>query len=1497
MNNQKPHITGYEKGMNKDINVESLPENAYVDAQNFRLFTTGDGASVGGIQNIKGTRLEYSFTNEDERIIGSTQLRDALIVFTAVSTEEPSTGRIYKLEFDFETEGVTVDLLYESDDLQFTAAAPIEAIAVHETNFIQRVYFSDFVRPTRSMNIADPLLQDLPVSAFNLFPSPPIKKPQIDSISALGLLPVGVYNYSYYLVTPGGQKTLLAPVSNQIHIIEDDEAEGSTASYQGTFTEPGNTIFASKSVRITVDTSSLEAGQFEKIVFVAIFLEEVGGTPSIYEFEEKVLSGTTQEAVHSGAEDQLTITLADFLSEQYAFITNKTFSIKDDTLFVGNVKTPGFTLSEEDAANLQTLRYDRFQNTYEDPYQNPFNDESGLDFGSNPDGDYNYWLNNYQYMFQPDGTTIGGFAPYLSYTFTLEDVRGFQDELGTLVENIETSQNYSLNDEYTEVNRSFPNFASPYNRTLRGYKRGEVYRFAIVFYEKETGTASPAYYIGDIKFPELSQPFGTEQPGGVKDIISPFTGQPTGQTFDHYAVSKRVGTSSSSLLYNLGLEFSFNFPDSILDSIRGFQIVRVPRTPLDRTRLCQGVISKYYNIDVIALNQENTWGGGNHWPDREGKSTTFCPMAELPSLYGHLNRFIVHAENEGANFGATPGEHVDIGFNFLGGNTPSIDGFHNGVTDYPYVDYQSMFSTPGLVNFFTPEVSYDYGLPGLRRGTDFLKTVGIYTSTQKRSDEQCQLGGIGTDRGLGHTFQENFLTGSNDLSGYNGFRPFISSEPTVGAGFVRFRPTTDSDADNRQFRTKAMDTNRLGQLGTQSSADDIANPTSAAFNLEEAYELIEGYRVLTSGGPTRGSGFNTVGGMELTKKCFQSGNPFGYHTRKARLAKEGKSAVISLIENYTEPAQYLGSGLFVGRTLQFDSANTNTTPSGPGYAPSYVSRGDTFIVEHVRRVGEQYKGIGADAVATNTFITCSDPVEIDVDNPTQPSSIKVFQGDTFVTLYQFMKNFWNNHYTDNTIWSGAGAPGGQELQQAYNGSNSSTYEIVTIPVETVVNIELGSGTTRSEGATFNEQSYRVQEYPDYLGYGNDTSGGRSRFFHQYDGVFSEETVSKRFFALPPGQTQAETHFDVRTHYSATKTLGEERDSFSDFAIADYKDLDPQYGPINRIMNFKDTLYAFQDNAVGAYLINTRELLSGEQGAALSIGTGQGISDYQYVSTEYGCIHQYAVTKTDSGVYFLDARRQKFFLLGEGLTDLSEVLGMNDFLRSNIPNSFLLTREEGGDNPLLYTGPHMTYDPLNKEVWLTAAEILRPETATQPQQVRGFTLCFSEPLKAFSSFYSHLPNIYLQSRRRVLSPNPQIASDLYQHDVGDYGVFYDADPEESSITIRVNSLAVANKIFRFLEYNSIVKDFSIPSGPVVQDQGLSSILIQNDYQNSGKVSLDERQKRRFRKWRVKLPRDINSQNALGRFRGTYFDVTLYFDNSVNLSLMLERIMSYYDVHIF
>jgi hypothetical protein len=51
--------------------------------------------------------------------------------------------------------------------------------------------------------------------------------------------------------------------------------------------------------------------------------------------------------------------------------------------------------------------------------------------------------------------------------------------------------------------------------------------------------------------------------------------------------------------------------------------------------------------------------------------------------------------------------------------------------------------------------------------------------------------------------------------------------------------------------------------------------------------------------------------------------------------------------------------------------------------------------------------------------------------------------------------------------------------------------------------------------------------------------------------------------------------------------------------------------------------------------------------------------------------------------------------------------------------------------------------------------------------------------------------------------------------------------------------------------------------------------------------------KFRKYRVKIPRDQQE----GRFRSTYFKVSLYFDNSVNLSLTLQRIMAFFDIQTY
>lgn len=1556
MANQEPHVSSYEKGMHKDLNVETIPSQAYEDAQNFRLFTSGDGASLGGIQNVKGTKLVHNLP-DGERVIGSTQLRDALIIFTAqTSGTEGQAGKIYKVEFNFQDETVDVSLIYENEGLKFSAAYPIEALAVFETRFIQRVYFSDFQNPTRVINIADPNVQDLPIGSLSMFPKPPVKKPNINAILGGGTLPSGLYQYTYYLVTPGGQKTTTAPPSYQIHIVTDSEETGNTSLYDGDFTAPGETINSTKSVVVDVDTSTLTPGQYETIVFVAIYIPEFGAQPILYEFDNRLLTEDSIISVtHTGTEEVGDIPFEEFVSERYAFYTNKTFAAKDNILFVGNVKTPSFVLSSEISNGLLTKRYKADQSTYNDPYVNPFNDETGVAYGENLTGDYEYWAANYQYMFQQDGTTIGGESPFVKYKFTLEHQWGSNNSLYGNIPNSGGNYDYSLVPGITDTNKSFRNFASPYNRFLRGYKRGETYRFGIVFYSKVTGDPSPVYYIGDIKFPEMSQKFGTEMPGGELEIINPENLELTGQYFDHYAVSKRVPGVDKSVLYTLGIQFDFNFPAEITDNISHFQVVRTKRTQTDKTRLAQGVVNKYYNMNVNELKEAPGAGAFGRWGDNESilGSILLAPIAEMTSVYGHLNRYSSHNNQETDGGAEYKGEHGKYG---LGHIFPSIsqpfDAGYDGGDPYSwYVYYQSMFSTSLVLNFYSPEISYEYGIPGFNQGQDYFKSVGLFADTVK---QQSQGSSFGPNKW--GSIKRLRPSDVDQLTGVQALRPYLGADSYNSGDFFKFE-TYDSNADSeREFKTLARSTDRLDKLG-------ITDAPIPAHLLIESEEKIKGWRILRGLSFRRDTPFN-VAGIPIFKTAFETGNPFGYFTKQARLAKDGKSLVAVLDGDITNADDFFTKGRFVGKTLEFDSQNNPDAENGYNVAPSFdfeqPGEGNAFIVDYVRKLNEQYGGVGEDAVSLNTFIACSDPIPAEVDNA------KVFQGDIFVTMYEFMKNFWNNDYSDGLVLGEPALDSG--VDQAWNGDNSSTYEVVTIPVETTINIEVDSGTKYSEGATLEGVSYRTQEYQTSLARFNDTTGGKNRLFHQYDPIYSEEQVSKFFIPLPVGQATPEVNFDVRTYYSGTKQLGEDIDSWSQYGLFNFKDIDTQYGPLNRLINFKDEIFGFQDNAVVSYQINTRELIASEQGSPLTLGTGTGIQDYMYLSTQYGSINQYGILKTDNAIYFIDANRQKFFAIaGKGVTDISETKGLNNYLRTNLKGLATLTREQGGDNPLLGIGSHLGYDPVNKEVLITVLgnrsgynldtnyglnnafeqsafspevevivvngqlytavqgaeftnelsqtflELAQDSTITPLQplpmpvtrftnsisnllratSIGGFTAVFSEPLTVFSSFYDQVPTHYAIGNKKVLSPDPANFDKLHLLDSGDYGKFFSMDPKDSSITITVNGQPLINKILRFIEYNSIVKD----NDDLIQELGLSSIRIFNDYQDSGIVQLDARQKRRFRKWRVKLPRDQKSNNQLGRFRGTYFNVTFYFDNSVNLSLMLERLVSHFDIQMY
>lgn len=154
----------------------------------------------------------------------------------------------------------------------------------------------------------------------------------------------------------------------------------------------------------------------------------------------------------------------------------------------------------------------------------------------------------HQFKYQADGSTLGGEGPLFSYTFDTQNLTfgaGVAKAPGNHPEVVDTP--------------SYSNYLNySYCLDYVGYMRDEIYRFAVVWYDKKL-RPSYAYWIGDIRMPTYleSNPFGTQYQG-------------------------------ESLYINFVLDVS-SVPQGFLKEISGYQIVRARRKNADKTIKGQGL--------------------------------------------------------------------------------------------------------------------------------------------------------------------------------------------------------------------------------------------------------------------------------------------------------------------------------------------------------------------------------------------------------------------------------------------------------------------------------------------------------------------------------------------------------------------------------------------------------------------------------------------------------------------------------------------------------------------------------------------------------------------------------------------------------------------------------------------------------------------------------------------------------------------------------------------
>ena len=1599
-------------GLMQDTAFDSIKSELYIDAKDVRI-TTSEGESQGAITNMVGNEQAFIVPQNDsgtqlglKEIIGVATIREKIIIFT--TDNSGNNGWIYYVEYDLQTRNInalTPLLIYDSngspEELLFKKDWPIEATGRFESECTQRIYWTDYNNFIRSLNIADfgttssPITTD--ISVVDIFPDVTYTQPILLNVGAGGgNIKAGMYQFAYRLRTDDGKTTLISPPGNIMHVIGASE----NASPSGKMMGSRKGTITGKTITLRIDTTNY-VNIFEYIELIGVFYEDYDGTPEIFTIETNVIdpNGTFIDIVYSGNEESITTILPiEYAVKIYPFKTAKTMVPKDNSLVIANIKQSFFSIQDLLAANEefnpQTYRYDSGGS----PQGPTADDATKFNVKYNADRQWmGVWHTAEQYKYKLNGTTLGGqslatTAPIgtgainISYQFTLkkrlldtgQEPRYKNNWLGP------NTTDSSYNDGYTYYNKSYDNDGSTYITGLsRGYKRGDTYRFGIVFYNKK-GEASYVEYLGDIKFPDISD---------KDDVLR------EGQYYFPVAIDTTpvtLGNNHDTSGFDVGLDFTLDFSScpSILTQISAWQIVRVPRDIEDKRRICSGIGRTVKNTSVGEVTKTQI-----EW---DFQAPNDEPISH-PYFHSHFRDF--HGGTSGLS---TTGSVMNGQWTTFSSNQMKLGIQNTGSTFYQTSDPD--YINDDYILLYSPEISYNwevsnsiptgvgedlgilvtgsYGLfagdPTNINGNWAARPVNWYGEEIDHTDKPDELFGkngtmVEVGRKLRSTTPIDRETALGDFDGV--------TYPIVQRGIEYFRGVRDCFFMSNGF---AHEKYAMGQEAAQAVCMR-AYATTAVNGTTVRY-----LRNLYAECNQPGDSSNISNGFRLNWPDNRDNTAL---SRGARCLAIGTKAIFTDFQGNTAvPAMdghyFRTYGQGVGTPEYWPGVMKDSIPVEPLYpycfplnaAPGIYNQYNGIALDPIYTTGEFessilatpvfdlyayrseiYGGTSQSALENNIFIPCSAVIE-----PTNVTDVKIYGGDTFIGMFELVIN--------------SAVLDGQPFAYGTGGNSNEAFnenrlETIVFPVETGMQLELVWGDTPQKGAQQfwgsdtldrlrqengnlsqggGSSTYAPQVNNDGTGSTNAYTGVSGSDIEQLEGplynpVYNlDNSKSALAFFVKPATLGDCGIDDTRAYLSDTKINEESIDSWTIFRTENVYNVESLHGPVNKILNWNDTVYFFQDRAVGSYSINPRAVTTTEDGQPTQLGSGEGFAHHKYFSTEFGSIHQWAVKATDQGIYYYDSIHKKIFKIGsEGNQPLSEIKGMHSFLEP-IDGPILLRKLDtpiGGDNPILNRGVIVERDKINDEVFFTFRgfkkyspfgylgnggtvtylpdeRVFIPDTEPTPDEgeyyqvgdtlvrtddgggfegnrtklIAGstridneFTLVYDELAGQFSSFYSTTPPIYIENGDILISTNPTDRKTTFTHNKGNWGEMYGA-VKEAYVKLVINPNADINKVLRFIEFNSIVND----NEDIAVDRVLTitAFRLQTEYQDTTKTAFSATTiKRRFDKWRVKIPRDQLSADKRGRLRSTYFILTLYYDNTYNKELILNRIMSHYDIQIF
>lgn len=1286
-NENNSQTNTFTEGMNSDTSDMLLSNSQYRHAQNLRYVTDVD-SNTGELHMIEGSKQWASLDPKKYEILETTQLRNLGVLVVRNINKDGSTAGWSVWTCDVSTDEHDLKCVFSTEDttrVVANAVRRLSLVTVYENVHNQKLYIADGVGPILFVHLNNLLVdggsgsQDISgdISEVEAYPSVTFTKPIFTGIG-VGSLGPGLYQYCYQLYDKKGAQSEMSPITKKIPLYVETPQSGQYSNGTTGFNVEQEDATGNKSISVKIIIPSPCPFDFIRIYRIHYTHNGQNGTVEcIYDSE---IEGATE----IDYTDQGGVVLSTLTNEEFNMLTGthiipKVIESKNDYMFAANVVDLGNVVEDPELLNYKadTKAYKKDGTTYLSE-----NNESAWDL------QHRYTVED-AYVYNYDKTTLGGGGgddDNISWKFIVTKLLGdVNDNDSCIKPNRSSGFDYSNVEGFYVTDEGFSTTAQTFDLSdeLRISDTNDSYGNPGVSYSLKTLRRDEIYRFGIILYDENG---GHTNVKWIADIRTPST---------EYCKTFDVDSNGVLWVYSLGIQFDVkNLPEHCA----AYEIVRCSRRDSDVVTVSQGVLSR-------PIQKVTNFNGD----DLDDSKTPFTPTGWLMLTdYATVPDYKHYGSDKAFQYKTATNFSIKILKAQIDDSNDPYKTYDGNLNTFQFVSAETTYVGDSV------NIAENYTLQPLQYIYPYVNNATSYPGHVSFGNQYTHLP-LGFNRSTDNPYYVS-ESGNNPVIIYNRYGDGTRSD-VIDAYYNGEKPTKslENDKDRYQYvklyetsNDEQLDEYKIDSGSTRFTTEESVDPVSSDTTTSIFGTTYPGSFLL---GP-RGNFINCICGGYCQDSAWSEPD---------WAIRGGEEHFPQYMFDDDEIGHRCGFMIGIGGpcmviTTKQDASSIIDICNNKRGAAKF----GTFLCNIRNSSALPYGGQLKAAIKTSTYTSFGDYY---VKQSADETKV-VFDGDAYVRPLEYVSQHKWEYPAENP-----------------NNRDRKSCIVYSIPVETNINLSYTAGYEFSRDA-LNDISSNIQQKP--VQYANENIQ-QIKPMYVYDDSYSNVNSPYAFISELVDDTDDPDYRsakDYRIYWSNQKTNDEATDNWLLYKSNDHIDVDSRYGAITHMKKFNNQLIFWQEEAVGVIGVNERQLMSGKidddqvgtSNLPLILGTGDGVTRYDYIATSNGMRkNEFCADCSDTVLYWWDHSKHELcsYSGGQAAVVLSKVKYVQNFLNRMYEANKLVDR------------PVLVFDKQYNELLAYVSDPVEEDMRN-----RG-ALVFNEQSQSFTGLYNIQPFSSMKFKDQLL----------------------------------------------------------------------------------------------------------------------------------------------------